>query len=198
MAAGAAAAAIALEAALPTIAAVAGCPGTTRPRASAGPPAGIDLRSIFPGLATERLRLGSIAAVSGGAITNALLQTVLGLPQAEGQVRVIERERGDLTNLNRYSQLRASDEGELKIDVLAAASRGGVEVSGVEAFFNAETREQILSAYPRGHRRSRQRRSTLVGAAGRTISSGYRCNRQRVSGPDNAPYGRTLPRLRAP
>lgn len=148
MAAAAAAAAIALEAALPRIEEATGCALSTRPRPSAGPPVHIDLTELFPGLSAAAPRLDRLDIISGGAISNAFLQTLLWNEDAQAKVRVVERERGDHTNLNRYNQLRASDDGALKIDVLAAASRPGLSIEGVEALFDAETRDALVPLAP--------------------------------------------------
>jgi hypothetical protein len=148
LAAGAAAAPIALAMALPNIAAATGCHRATAPRAPAGPPVQVDLRAIFPGLEADRPLLGQVDAVSGGAITNAFLQTLLWLPDADATIRAIERERADLTNLNRYSQLRASDNRKRKTVVLANSSRGAVQVSGAEALFSSKMRKKLLPLAP--------------------------------------------------
>ena len=148
MAGACAAAAIALEAALPQIAAATNCALSTRPRPSAGPPVRVDLRELFPGLGAPAPQTDQLDIISGGAITNAFLQTLLWLPKTHAQIRVIERERADYTNLNRYNQLRASHDGELKIDVLAAAGRDGLSISGVEALFNADTRDALRPLAP--------------------------------------------------
>jgi hypothetical protein len=148
MAAAAAAAALALEAGLPRIEATAGRALSARPRPSPGPPVNVDLRELFPGLVARAPQLDRLDIVSGGAITNAFLQTLLWLPDAHGRTRVIERERGDHTNLNRYNQLRASHDGELKIDVLATASRSGLIIIGVETLFLDETREALRPLAP--------------------------------------------------
>ncbi|MEX2557804.1 MAG: hypothetical protein WEB06_19510 [Actinomycetota bacterium] len=144
MAAAAAAAAIALQGALPQIESATGRRMTTRPRPPAGPPVEIDLRVLFPDIEVGAHRFGCIDAISGGAVTNSLLHTLLWLPQVTAGVRVIEREPADLTNLNRYTQLRASDDTRLKIDVLAEGTTNDVTITGVEALFTAETREAIL------------------------------------------------------
>lgn len=148
MAAAAAAAAIALEATLPKIEEATGCALSTRPRPSAGPPVHIDLTALFPGLSAEGPLLDQLDIISGGAISNAFLQTLLWNEDAQAKVRVVERERGDHTNLNRYNQLRASDDGELKIDVLAAASRPGLSIEGVEALFDSTTRDTLVPLAP--------------------------------------------------
>jgi hypothetical protein len=52
--------------------------------------------------------LGRFDCVSGGAIIQAALYALLRIPGVHGEARVIEPERGDLTNLNRYALLRRS------------------------------------------------------------------------------------------
>ncbi len=143
MAASAAAAAIALQAALPQIETATGQRISSRPRPSPGPPVQIDLRALFPGLRLGPRRLGQIDAISGGAITNSLLHTLLWLTQVTADVRVIEREAADLTNLNRYTQLRASDDTRLKVDVLAEGGTNEIRIRGIDDLFTAETREAI-------------------------------------------------------
>lgn len=144
MAAAAAAAAIALQAALPQIEATTGRARSPRPRPSAGPPVHIDLRSLFPHLQLGAHQLSRIDAISGGAITNSFLHTLLWLPEITANVRVVEREPADLTNLNRYTQLRASDNNRLKINVLADGGTNETKISGVESLFTPETRDAIL------------------------------------------------------
>lgn len=109
-----------------------------------GPLVHIDLRTLFPDLQLGARRLGRIDAISGGAITNSLLHTLLWLPEMTADVRVIEREPADLTNLNRYTQLRASDNNRLKTNVLAEGSTNEITISGIDSLFTAETRESIL------------------------------------------------------
>ena len=148
MAAAAAAAAIALEAALPKIEEASGCAVSSQPRPSPGPPARVDLRELFPGLVADAPQFERLDIVSGGAIANGFLHTLLWLGNARGEFRVIERERADHTNLNRYNQLRASQDGELKIDVLSAASRDDFSITGVEALFVDETRYLLRPLAP--------------------------------------------------
>jgi hypothetical protein len=144
MAGAAAAAAIALEHALPHIEATTGCRLSSRPRPPAGPPVQINLRDLFPQLELDMHQLGRIDAISGGAITNSFLQTLLWLADIDADIRVIERERADLTNLNRYNQLRGSDDDRRKIDVIAEGSTDNITITGVPMLFTEETRDAIV------------------------------------------------------
>lgn len=143
-AAGAAVAAIALEAAMPRIEAATGLHART-PRPSPGPPTRIRLHELFPDLAdVTTLELGDIDAVSGGAITHALLFCLLRIPGVHARVRVIEQQRAELSNVNRYALLRASDDGSLKTDQLGRVAAAGVEIVGVPSLFTKDTREALL------------------------------------------------------
>ncbi len=143
-AAGAAVAAIALQAALPGIERATGLRART-PRPSAGPPVLISLGELFPKLvAGLTLELGDIDTISGGAIIHALLFCLLRIPGLHIRMRVIEPQRADLSNVNRYALLRACDEGRLKIEQLTSVATGDVEIEGVPALFTNETREVIL------------------------------------------------------
>ena len=143
-AAGAAVAAIALDAALPRMEAATGRRART-PRPSPGPPVRIRLDELFPGLASSPFSdLGDLDAVSGGAITHALLYCLLRIPGVRSHTRVIEQQRAELSNVNRYALLRASDDGALKIDQLARAGTADVEIVGVPALFTKHTRDAIL------------------------------------------------------
>lgn len=143
-AAGAAIAAVALEAALPRIASGTGLVPRS-PRPSAGPPVRIRLLELFPGLASATLvDLGQLDAVSGGAITHALLFCLARIPGLRAHVRVIEDQAAELSNVNRYALLRASEDGLHKIEQLERVAAGGLEITGVRQLFTKETRERIL------------------------------------------------------
>jgi hypothetical protein len=150
LAAAGAAAAIALEHALPEIERTTGIARSRRPRPSPGPPIDIDLRELFPGLercavakGQARAALGAFDAVSGGAIVNGLVATLLQLPNIDGDMRVIESELADLSNVNRYLQLRGDEDEPAKIDVLHEASTPSLRITGVPQRFTEETREQL-------------------------------------------------------
>jgi molybdopterin/thiamine biosynthesis adenylyltransferase len=143
-AAGASVAPIALEAAMERLERAAGRPAR-RPRPSPGPPVSIDLLSVFPGLSNPlTLDFGNLDVVSGGAITHAFLFCLLRLPGASAHARIIEEQLAELTNVNRYKLLRASDAGRIKVEQLEAVAAHGVEITGVRALFTKATRENLL------------------------------------------------------
>jgi hypothetical protein len=86
---------------------------------------------------------GPLDIISGGAITHAVLYTLLHLPQVAADIRIVEPERSDLSNMNRYPLLRRSDCDQLKIDTLASWQRDSVTVSGIAHFYDAATRQQL-------------------------------------------------------
>ncbi len=150
LAAAGAAAAIALEHALPEIERATGIARSRRPRPSPGPPVHIDLRELFPALDRSavakrqaRVAIGAFDAVSGGAIVNGLVATLLQLPNIDGDMRAIESEPADLSNVNRYLQLRGDEEERAKIDVLRDSSTPSLRITGIPQRFTEETREQL-------------------------------------------------------
>jgi hypothetical protein len=143
-AAGAAIAAVALEAALPRIEQAIGL-RARRPRPSPGPPVTIDLRTLVPeledGLAAD---LGPVDAISGGAITHSLVFCLLRVPNVRADLRVIEEQDADISNVNRYALLRASDDGRVKADQLEAAATSDLCIAGVRALFTKESRDTLV------------------------------------------------------
>jgi molybdopterin/thiamine biosynthesis adenylyltransferase len=110
----------------------------------------IDVGKIL-GLDPETLRassLGRVDFVSAGAITNASLFTLLRLG-AELRGRVIEGKELDAPDLNRYLLALARHVGFAKIEILAAASRAGIEITGVETLYDDATRAQLAPLAPR-------------------------------------------------
>jgi hypothetical protein len=83
-----------------------------------------------------RLDLGYVDVISGGAITNATVYALLRVPELSADLRVIEPETLDLTNLNRYPLSRRSDENQPKVRVLEGYSRGSFKISGKQARFD--------------------------------------------------------------
>jgi hypothetical protein len=69
-------------------------------------------------------QLGSFDCVSGGAIVNAILYALARLPDVKGHVRVIEPDKAELTNLNRYMLLLGSHLTEPKARDLATVLAG--------------------------------------------------------------------------
>jgi hypothetical protein len=150
LAAAGASAAIALERALPEIERATGISRSRRPRPSPGPPVHIDLRELFPELERSAkakgqasVPLGAFDAVSGGAIINGLVATLVQMPNITGDMRVIESEFADLSNVNRYLQLRADEDERAKIDVLRDSSTPSLRITGVPERFTEETLEQL-------------------------------------------------------
>lgn len=143
-AAGAAVAAIALEAAIPRIERA--CEATARrPRPSPGPPARLDLGNLFPQLGDGiALDLDEIDVISGGAITQALIYCALRIPRLRATLRVVEEQRAELSNVNRYPLLRASDGGRFKTQHLESVATPTLRIIGVPALFTKDTRETIL------------------------------------------------------
>lgn len=70
--------------------------------------------------------LGQIDCVSGGAITNALLYCLARIPAVTAQGRIIEPDRADVTNLNRYMLLLRSRGETPKAHDLAQMLDGGL------------------------------------------------------------------------
>ncbi len=143
-AAGAAVAAIALQVALPRVERATGLSART-PRPSPGPPVRISLQELFPELAAGlTLELGDVDAISGGAIIHALLFCLLRIPGLRTHMRVIEEQHAELSNVNRYALLRASEEGKVKVEQLESVATGNVEIEGVASLFTKETRDALL------------------------------------------------------
>jgi hypothetical protein len=141
LAAGAAAAAIALEAAIPRIETATGIRARS-PRPAPGPPVRLRLRDHFPELGARR-ELGRVDAISGGAITHALAYCLLRVPGLAADVRVVEDQVLDITNVNRYSLMRASDDGLHKLDQLERSAAAGVQIAGEACLFTETTRAAL-------------------------------------------------------
>lgn len=119
-----------------------------RPRPSAGPPAELDLRELFPDLPKSAPRIGKIDLISGGAISNALLFILLRLPGVSVDARVIEGDVAELSNVNRYMLLRASHVGSQKTSYLQQSSSSSVSITGVPSWFTETTREDLRPLAP--------------------------------------------------
>jgi len=128
LAAGAAAAAIALQATLPRIEAATGQARTARALPSAGPPVHIDLAHLFGNLTVNPVDLGAVDVISAGAVTNALLNCLLWLP-GSADMSVLDDDTVDWDNLNRCVQFRASDVEDPKVEALAAATTDAVTIA---------------------------------------------------------------------
>jgi len=76
--------------------------------------------------------VGRIDCVSGGAIVQAFAHALFRVPGVTGDLRVIEPERLDMTNLNRYALTRLSDLGALKWQIISASAPPRINVTGAE------------------------------------------------------------------
>jgi hypothetical protein len=144
LAAGTAAAAIALDAALPRIEEATRMRRTTRPRPSVGPPVDIDLGLIFPSLEEGLLGCPRFDVVSGGAVTNALVNVFHWLAPLVPDMFVLDDDDVDWHNLNRCVQFRASDVMTAKTDALQKTSTGLLTIKGTRGRF-AATGEQLMA-----------------------------------------------------
>ena len=146
LAAGAAAAAIALEAVLPQIELAAGIQRTQQRRPSPGPPVKIDLAALFPDLGNGEIRLPeelTIDAISAGAITNAFVAVALWLLQTSTNVRIFDDDVAEVSNVNRCPQIRRSDDQEPKVEVLRASSTPLLRITGEQLRFGPDTMQQL-------------------------------------------------------
>ena len=144
LAAGAAIASVALEAAMPRLEDETRL-RARRPRPSPGPPVKIDLRELFPELENGLVAdIGQVDAISGGAITHALVFCLLRIPALRAELRIIEEQEADLSNVNRYALLRASDDGRVKVEQLEEAATPDVRITGLPMLFTKETRDTLV------------------------------------------------------
>ena len=91
-------------------------------------------------LVTHRAVSGKVDVVSGGAITNAMIFTLVRAEQAAGlALRVIEPELLELSNLNRYAMARRSFVGEPKTSMLASYSGSAVMIQGLRTALDHNT-----------------------------------------------------------
>lgn len=140
-------AAEALRAALQRIATATGYQLSAEFNCRPGQPVRLDLsnRAVPRG----PLDLGRVDVVSGGAITNATTYALLRVPELSTDLRVVEPETIDLTNLNRYPLTRRSDVDRPKVKVLEGYSGGSITISGKEARFDGSWRVLLGSLAPR-------------------------------------------------
>jgi len=100
---------------------------------------------LFPSLATGRpTRLGDVDVISAGAIASALVSALLWCPDVTADLRVLDDDVGELSNLNRNMQQRAGYEGQPKVEILARSSTSRLRIAGVNARFPETNREGIL------------------------------------------------------
>ena len=83
--------------------------------------------------------LGQFDCVSGGAITSSLLYALARIPAVSGQGRVIEDDRSDISNLNRYPLLLRSRLKRLKAVDLEEQLGVGLRIKAVPLRYEAST-----------------------------------------------------------
>jgi hypothetical protein len=148
MAAAAAAAAEGLRAAVPRIAEYLERPTPSDPRwlACAARQVNLDLRQYE---VDGQVALGEVDVISGGAITNAALYTLLRMPALTAAIRVIEPELLDLTNLNRYALALRSMVGWPKTWALHTSQTADVVITGLNEIFDDTTAPHLAPISPR-------------------------------------------------
>jgi hypothetical protein len=146
LAAGAATAAIALEAAIPNIEQATKVACTRRARPSPGPPVELNLTQLFPQINPRLEHTGAIDVISGGAVANTFFATQLWLSHNQTAIRVLDDDLVELDNLNRCVQFRSSDaaQHQAKADALALSSTPSLCITGIRERFTEANRRQIL------------------------------------------------------
>ena len=86
--------------------------------------------------------------ISGGAITNAALFAMFRVPGVSGSIRLLEPDRLDVTNLNRYALARRHHVHEFKADVLASYAPPGVRLTPLHVLFDKSTLPAIRPLAP--------------------------------------------------
>jgi hypothetical protein len=106
---------------------------------------------LASGPAPTRVLLGPLDAISGGAIVQAALDTLLRLPEVSADVRVFEPEFLELSNLNRYQISRHRDltPPRRKVDTLADAATPTVAINGIAERFDPDVSRASLPVRPR-------------------------------------------------
>jgi hypothetical protein len=143
--AGAAAAAEAIRAAIPTLAAQLGQPLphdiTWKPRPFT------PLRLQLP--APNGRPVGPVDLVSAGAITHATLYTLLRVPGFAADLRCIDFDILGRSNTNRYPLARAADLDRPKVDQLTDFTTDAVRIGGVRLHLNGDTLAALGDLAPR-------------------------------------------------
>jgi hypothetical protein len=90
----------------------------------------------LPALDLRTVEVGELDFISGGAITNATLFTLLRVQRLRGRGRVFDDDALGPANLNRYSLARRSFIGLDKVEMLALVAAGIFELSAEPMRFN--------------------------------------------------------------
>jgi|GEM_PF-1186565 len=101
-----------------------------------------------PGTPLPPSNLGQFDFVSGGAISQSALYAMSRIPHVRGVGRVIEPERNELTNLNRYAFLRRSRLGVLKAEDLVSLPLGGIGLRAAACRYDDASKQRLLPFAP--------------------------------------------------
>ena len=143
--AGAAAAAEAMRASIPTLARLLGQP---LPRDITWAPRPFTpLRRRLP--SPYGRSVGHVDLVSAGAITHATLYTLLRVPGFAAELRTIDHDTLARTNTNRYSLARAADLELAKVDQLADFATDAVRIRGVPRRLDQDVLADLSALAPR-------------------------------------------------
>jgi hypothetical protein len=91
---------------------------------------------------------GEFDTVSAGAIANAFLYVLTRVPGGTGRGRVIDLDRGDVTNLNRNALFTVASVGHFKAEVLQKSLCNGVIVEAVNERYDERTARVIAPLAP--------------------------------------------------
>lgn len=93
--------------------------------------------------------LGDVDVVSGGAITQAALYALLRMDGVSGNLRIIEPELADLSNLNRYALTRRGDVDAPKAHTLPKFGTQHLRIAGETLRLEPATLHQLQPLAPR-------------------------------------------------
>jgi hypothetical protein len=91
--------------------------------------------AVAPASAPKGLTLGEFDLISGGAITQAALFALTRVPGIAGRGRVMDAERTDLSNLNRYALLRRSSVEQQKAGLLSHLGMPRLDLQPIAAHY---------------------------------------------------------------
>ena len=148
MAAATAAATEGLRAAVPHIAEHLGRPIPEDPRWRTLPDRHVDL-DLARYQPAGAVHLGDIDVISGGAITNAALYTLLRIPGLSASLRIIEPDLLAISNLNRYALARRSMLTWLKTHALEIFGTASFRITGCSETFDDTTARRLGPVAPR-------------------------------------------------
>lgn len=99
----------------------------------------------LPALPAGPIDAGAVDVISAGAITNAMLFTLLRWPALRAQLRVFDDDLVAVTNLNRYALMRRSDIEQPKVRALERFATREIAIAGVCARFGVGGGERLLA-----------------------------------------------------